>query len=122
MMIKYIRLKIYISKRTNVGICLCYHHYKCNNLGKILEQNLEYILTSKKNFKMHFSSFKSKKENRVHHDYIDVKSFMKFLDIIKKYDQDIDIMIEATAKDDAVFRLLRQLKYYGYKLDASIYL
>ena len=30
---------------------------------------------------------------------------------IKKYNVDIDVMIEAKAKDDALFRLVRELKY-----------
>lgn len=31
--------------------------------------------------------------------------------MIKKYNVDIDVMIEAKAKDDALFRLVRELKY-----------
>ena len=39
------------------------------------------------------------------------KNFLKFLNILKKEKQDIDIMIEAKKKDEALFRLIRQLKY-----------
>ena len=39
--------------------------------------------------------------------------------MIKVYNRDIDIMIEAKMKDDAVFRLIRQLKYLGYKVEGA---
>ena len=43
--------------------------------------------------------------------------------MIKVCDRDIDIMIEAKMKDDALFRLIRQLKYLGYKVSkTTIYL
>ena len=72
---------------------------------------------------MDFSSSKSKKEFRSHHDYINIKEFIIFLDMIKKYNRDIDIMIEAKMKDDALFRLIRQLRYLGYKVKGTtIYL
>ena len=62
---------------------------------------------------MHFSSPKSKlkKEYRSHNDYIDVKEFVKFINILKKENKDIDIMLEAKKKDEALFRLVRELKY-----------
>ena len=31
--------------------------------------------------------------------------------IIKKYDRDVDVMIEAKGKDDALFRLVREIKF-----------
>ena len=37
--------------------------------------------------------------------------FIKFINIIKKYNTDIDIMLECKAKDEAMFKLIRQLKY-----------
>ena len=38
-------------------------------------------------------------------------SFISFLEIIKNYNYDIDIMIEAKKKDVAVFNLVRMIKY-----------
>ncbi len=62
---------------------------------------------------MHFSSPKSKlkKERRSHHDYIDSSSFLSFLLEVKKYSCDVDFMIEAKKKDEALFRLVREIKY-----------
>ena len=54
---------------------------------------------------------KSKKEIRSHNDYIDSDSFISFLEILKNYSTNIDIMLEAKKKDEALFRLIRELKY-----------
>lgn len=64
---------------------------------------------------MHFSSPKSIREKRTHNDYIFSNDFINFLNQIKKIDTDIDIMIEAKKKDEAMFKLIRELKYKGYK-------
>ena len=61
--------------------------------------------------KMHFSSPKNKKDYRNHNDYINGNDFIDFMEILKKYDKDVDIMIEAKCKDDSLFRLIRYLKY-----------
>lgn len=94
---------------------LDYHHHMCNNNGENIEKYLEEIFSTWKNInpKVHFSSPKNhtKKDFRSHHDYVDAKEFINFIEKIKKLDYDIDIMIEAKAKDDALFRLTRQLKY-----------
>ena len=62
---------------------------------------------------MHYSSpkNKTKREYRSHHDYINPYEFIEFIEILKKYDRDVDIMLEAKMKDDSLFRLVRQLKY-----------
>ena len=63
--------------------------------------------------KIHYSSpkNKTKKDFRSHHDYIDSKDFIKFLNEIKFINRDLDIMIEAKGKDEALFKLIRELKY-----------
>lgn len=101
---------LYLSDVLQVPICFDYHHFKCN------ESFLDYtkIIKSWKNTpKMHFSSpkNKTKKEYRSHHDYIDSDVFIQFLNEIKDLDCDVDIMIEAKKKDEALFRLVRELKY-----------
>lgn len=103
-----------LSKRIKVPIILDYHHHQCNPSKIPLEKLLSQILaTWNKTPKMHFSSpkDKTKKDFRAHNDYIDREEFLKFLNILKKEKQDIDIMIEAKKKDEALFRLIRQLKY-----------
>ena len=87
---------------------------QCDYCGK-KETNPDEIFKTWKDLipKIHFSSPKNntKKEYRSHSDYIDYNEFIKFLEQVKKYNKDIDIMLEAKAKDEAVFRLIRQLKY-----------
>lgn len=117
---------LYISSKIGVPVVLDYHHFKCNNTGEVVDSYLDRIIGSWRDStpKMHFSSPKSKKEFRSHSDYINVDEFMEFINILSKYDRDIDIMIEAKEKDEALFRLVRELKYKSnYKfIDSSSFL
>lgn len=104
-----------LCKKLNIPMVLDYHHYLCNNNGEKLEDYILDIINTWKNQdpKFHFSSPKSKlkKEYRSHHDYVDSDEFIKFVSILKPYNKTFYIMLEAKAKDDALFRLTRQLKY-----------
>lgn len=104
---------LHLSNVLDIPIVLDYHHFNCNHTDKKIESYIEDILKTWKGKrpKIHFSSPKSRKEYRAHHDYINVDDFIKFLSILAPYQQDIDIMIEAKAKDEAMFRLIRELKY-----------
>ena len=110
---------LYLCNKLNIPMVLDYHHYICNNDGEKLEKYIEDIINTWKNInpKFHFSSPKSKlkKEFRSHNDYINSNDFIKFLNILKPINKNIDIMLEAKFKDDALFRLTRQLKYNGFK-------
>lgn len=98
-----------ISKNTGVPVILDYHHHLCNKS----DFSFEDIFNSFNNMKvkMHFSSSKNKKNFRSHNDYINGDDFIDFIKILKKYDRDVDIMIEAKCKDDSLFRLVRYIKY-----------
>lgn len=104
-----------LCHKINVPMVLDYHHFICNNEKEDINAYLKEIIDTwdGKLPKMHFSSPKSKlkKEFRSHSDYINKECFIKFINILKKQDKDIDIMLEAKAKDDAVSRLARYLKY-----------
>ena len=110
-----IRDSVYISKNINVPVILDYHHHICNHDELDINDYLKDILSSWHNAtpKMHFSSpkNKTKKDFRSHNDYINVDAFINFIDILKPFNHDVDIMIEAKAKDEALFRLVRELKY-----------
>ena len=103
-----------------------YHHYLCNNNGEKVEDYLKRIFNTWKNKtpKIHFSSPKnnSKKDFRSHNDYIDSNKFINFLEILKKENRNVDIMLEAKMKDEALSRLVRELKYktnYNFIDDTS---
>lgn len=104
-----------LAKKIDIPVILDYHHHICNPSSKPLEELLPDIYRTWKNNtpKMHFSSPKSKqkKEFRSHHDYINSDDFLLFLQLLKQINQDTDIMIEAKKKDEALFRLIRELKY-----------
>ncbi len=110
-----IRDCVYISKNINVPVILDYHHHICNHDELDINDYLKDILSSWHNTtpKMHFSSpkNKTKKDFRSHNDYINVDDFINFIDLLKPFNHDVDIMIEAKAKDEALFRLVRELKY-----------
>lgn len=104
-----------ICQTLKVPFVFDYHHYRCNNDGENYLDYMEQILATWQNMKpkMHFSSPKNntKKDFRSHSDYINCDDFIFFLEQMKVFNTDIDIMLEAKAKDEAIFRLTRQLKF-----------
>lgn len=105
---------LFLSKLIHRPVIFDYHHHYCNPSPTSIEDILPRVVdTWTTTPKMHFSSPKSKlkKEMRSHHDYINSNEFIKFLGHLKKLEKDIDIMIEAKKKDEAMFRLIRELKY-----------
>ena len=104
-----------LCEELHLQMVLDYHHYRCNHTQHNLDPFLSRILAAWKESgyppKVHFSSPKSKQEKRAHSFYLDYKSFVQFLEVIKKYPYDVDIMLECKGKDEALFRLVRQLKF-----------
>ena len=98
-----------ISKNTGVPVILDYHHHLCNKSDFSFEDIFNSFNNRK--VKMHFSSYKNKTDFRSNNDYNNGDDFIDFIKILKKYDRDVDIMIEAKCKDDSLFRLVRYIKY-----------
>ena len=63
--------------------------------------------------KMHISSPRSETEFRAHAEYIDVDMFMRFLETVNGTLPEIHCMIEAKAKDNALFQLAKDLQKTG---------
>lgn len=103
-----------LCEELQIPFVLDYHHYQCNHEQEDLKSLLPRIIKTWKQQtpKMHFSSPKNKKEFRNHSDYLDIFSFIEFLDLLKPLATDIDIMLECKAKDEALFRIMRQIKFY----------
>ena len=114
---------IKISKETGIPVVLDYHHHLCNKS----DFSFDDVFNSwgSRRVKVHFSSPKNKREYRSHSDYIDGDDFIEFLKVLKKYDRDVDVMLEAKCTDDSLFRLVRYIKYktnYKFMNDTSFYL
>ena len=98
-----------ISKVTSIPVVLDYHHHLCNKSDFSFVDIFNSWGNSR--VKMHFSSPKNKRDYRSHNEYINGDDFVNFIEILKKYDRDVDIMLEAKGKDDSLFRLVRYIKY-----------
>ncbi len=103
-----------LCEELKIPMVLDYHHYLCNHgtekIEKLLPQIFETWKGEKLPPKVHFSSPKSRKERRSHSTYISYQGFLKFLKVISPYGNEVDVMLECKGKDEALFRLVRQLK------------
>ena len=106
---------LFLANKIHVPVVFDYHHHCCNPCNGSLTDLLPRVVATWNGIvpKMHFSSPKNKlkKEYRFHHDYICSDTFLSFLKVLKDINTDVDIMIEAKKKDEAMFRLIRELKY-----------
>ncbi|MEG0138875.1 MAG: UV DNA damage repair endonuclease UvsE, partial [Bacilli bacterium] len=104
-----------LTSKLKIPFVLDYHHHLCNSGDCDIENYFTKIFETwtDQNPKIHFSTSKNqtKKDFRSHNDFINVDDFIKFIEKIKQYNVDIDIMLEAKFKDEALFRLIRLLKY-----------
>ena len=88
------------------------HHHDCCNNNEALQNLWPDILKTWGDTlpKIHFSSPKSDKNRRAHADFIDPEQFYSFLEQVKEFNCDFDVMIEAKQKDKALFQLMDDLK------------
>ncbi len=108
-----------LCKSINTPMVIDIHHHNCKNNGDSLDIILPKVFDTWKNDilppKIHFSSPKEGELDRKHADFIDVKEFANFLNLAKDtVNVDFDIMIEAKKKDQALFKLIQDLKDIGY--------
>ncbi|GAA0751429.1 UV DNA damage repair endonuclease UvsE [Clostridium sartagoforme] len=107
-----------LCKTLNIPMVLDIHHHNCNNYGEDIKDILDDILNTWKNEslppKMHFSSPKDRnlidKVDKRHSDFIDAKDFITFIETLKGFNKDIDIMLECKEKDVALFKLVQDIK------------
>jgi UV DNA damage endonuclease len=107
-------------EKENIPFVFDYHHHMAN-LG---ESSLEEILTRtfptwEKTYlppKIHVSSPKSEKAFRSHADYVDVEFLMPLIITLRSLKTDVDFMIEAKMKDQAMLQLITDIsKIRGIK-------
>lgn len=106
-----------ICKQIKSPMVLDIHHHNCNNQGECVGDFIKDIFDtwndSKFIPKVHFSSPREFENDRKHSDYIDVKSFVAFLKLVKEVDgRDFDVMLEAKMKDLTLEKLMNDLKEY----------
>ena len=117
-----IRNVLSLCEKLNIPMVLDYHHFKVNKNNEKIENYIERIFNTWKYEvpKIHFSSPKDKKNKRSHNDYINVDDFIDYIEKIKFTKRDFDVMIEAKKKDEALFKLIRELKYKtDYKIEKN---
>ena len=106
-----------LCEELNIPMVLDYHHFICNHdknekINKLLPRIIKTWDNTNLNPKMHFSTSLNSKQKRNHSTYLNYNFFIKFLKLLKPLNADIDIMLEAKGRDEALFRLIRQLKFY----------
>jgi UV DNA damage endonuclease len=103
-----------VCQKHGVKMVFDYHHHMANPCETPLIELLPNIYDtwrhSKYVPKLHLSSPKSEKMYRAHSDYVDIEYFEPLLKLLKELGQDVDIMIEAKAKDKAVLKLMDELE------------
>jgi UV DNA damage endonuclease len=107
-------------ERVNVPFVFDYHHHMANPCEAALRDLLPRIFATWAEQgiqpKVHISSPKSEKEFRSHANFVSVEFMMPFLKLLQEYGHDVDFMIEAKAKDQALLKLVEDLsKIRGIK-------
>jgi len=86
------------------------HHHRCNGGGELAELWPRIAATwGGATPKVHVSSPKSSKDIRAHADYVAPEDLLPFLRLARETGRDLDVMVEAKMKDEAMFRLVAGL-------------
>jgi UV DNA damage endonuclease len=111
-----------ICEQVGVPMVLDVHHHQVNNNGEAVEELWPRIARTWASQvvedgsavplppKIHVSSPKSETDPRSHADYVEVAPLFEFLKAVAPLTPRLDIMIEAKMKDEALFRLMNDLK------------
>jgi UV DNA damage endonuclease len=115
---------LYVSNKVNIPVVFDTHHYTCYNIlhpDETLKPENEYIPAilqswKKRGIKPKFHVSEQGSGRCGHHsDYIEViPEFL--LEIPQKYGIEIDIMIEAKAKEQAIFKLYSKYPFLNCKI------
>ncbi len=105
---------LYLCEKIGIPLVFDYHHHLAHHQNENWRKNWERIVATWRDsplpIKMHISSPKSEQEFRHHSDYVDVEMFFRFLKEVKSTVPQIDCMIEAKMKDQALFALMEAVK------------
>lgn len=89
-------------------------HHQCTNNDEDIFPYLSAIFSTwnkeKIPPKIHLSSPKDEKSFRSHADFVEIESFLSFIENAKGLNRNFDVMIEAKEKDAALFHLMDDIK------------
>ncbi|MEK5068632.1 UV DNA damage repair endonuclease UvsE [Sporosarcina sp. FSL K6-1508] len=104
---------LYLCEKLDIPLVFDYHHHLAHYRNVDWEVHWGRVIQTWKHsslpVKMHISSPKSQKAFRHHADFIDLNMFFQFLKEIKGSVPQIDCMIEAKSKDNALFQLMEEI-------------
>lgn len=108
---------LHLCKKLSLPMVLDIHHFRCNSNEEesLAELAPEFVNTwngSGLNPKIHVSSPRSEKDFLNHHDYVNTEDVYPFLKIMREYNINFDVMVEAKQKDLAMFKLVKELAQY----------
>ncbi|MCA0969529.1 UV DNA damage repair endonuclease UvsE [Halobacillus litoralis] len=105
---------LYVCEKLNVPQIFDLHHHLANHDDPKWENHWGRVVETWRHstlpMKMHISSPKSSEEFKSHADYIDYGMFLEFIEKTNGSVDQIDCMIEAKKKDEALFQLVNELK------------
>lgn len=105
---------LYLCEKLEIPLVFDYHHHLAYHRDPEWLNNWDRVVATWRDsplpIKMHISSPKSDKEFRHHSDYVDIEMLFHFLKEISGSVPQIDCMIEAKKKDEALFVLMEQIK------------
>lgn len=108
---------LYLCEKVGIPLVFDYHHHLAHHHHSNWEDNWDRVIQTWKGsplpIKMHISSPKNEKHFRHHADYININMFFDFLKRINGSISQIDCMIEAKKKDEALFKLMEEVKLRG---------
>lgn len=107
---------LYVCEKLNIPFVFDLHHHYANNEGEKWQDHWERVVGTWSHsplpVKMHISSPKSDKEYNSHSNLINLDMFLDFVKKSNGSTEQIDCMVEAKHKDEALFRLVEQLKQH----------
>ncbi len=105
---------LYLCEKLGIPLIFDYHHHLAYHRHDRWDDKWDRVVATWRGsplpIKMHISSPKSEDKFRHHSDYVDVDMFFRFLNEIKGSTPQIDCMIEAKQKDEALFTLINKIK------------
>ncbi|GGA72133.1 UV DNA damage repair endonuclease UvsE [Ornithinibacillus halotolerans] len=105
---------LYLCEKLAIPLVFDYHHHLAHHENPDWREHWERIAQTWQHsslpIKMHISIPKDDKSFRHHADFIDIEMFFRFLKEVKGSVPQIDCMIEAKMKDQALFQLMEEIK------------